>query len=282
MDRRTVLTHGVAAGLVLAAPPVKAWSRSATGRAFPVDFAPHIGQFDALSSPAIPDQLAFVAAAGFRALEDNDFIKRPAAEQALIGETLARLDMRMGVIVANFGTMLGSGLPSGDAGVRQRFLDEVRAVVESAKRCGARWITVVAGAEDSRVDRDRQLATTIETMKQGDCPRASGRRRHRSARSRAGRSHDPSGCARVGRCRWRGRRESAGWWNEAGSGSCRSWTRVEEDDPRHHRAAGEAVAIDQADAGGTAGRGIMLDPLDDRVRQQRQPPGQPAGWRPGC
>ena len=56
----------------------------------------------------LPVQMRFMAANGFLGLEDNGMLKRPAAEQKLIGDTLKRLGMTMGVfVIEGFGSVVG-------------------------------------------------------------------------------------------------------------------------------------------------------------------------------
>ena len=70
-------------------------------RKFKLAYAPHFGMFTQHSGTDFVAQLEFMAAEGFTALEDNDMRRRSVAEQELIGKTLARLNMRMGVFVAH-------------------------------------------------------------------------------------------------------------------------------------------------------------------------------------
>ena len=83
-------------------------------------------------------ELEFMAAEGFTALEDNGMRGRPPAEQELIGKTLARLGMRMGVFVAHTINWREPTLTSPDSAHRDAFLKEIAESVDIAKRVGAK------------------------------------------------------------------------------------------------------------------------------------------------
>ena len=57
-------------------------------------------------------------------------------------------------------------LTSGDATLREKFLNEIRESVEVAKRVNAKWITVVPGHLDLRLNKSFQTANVVETLKQ--------------------------------------------------------------------------------------------------------------------
>jgi len=50
---------------------------------------------------------------------------------------------------------------------RDEFLKDIRASVEIAKRCNAKWMTVVPGHVDLRQEPFYQFANVLETLKQG-------------------------------------------------------------------------------------------------------------------
>jgi hydroxypyruvate isomerase len=111
------------------------------------------------------EQLRFMAAEGFTALEDNGMKGRPVEEQERIAAEMERLGMRMGVFVAHTIGWNDANLASGDAEKRDAFLAEVRESVEVAKRVNATWMTVVPGHVDARLDMDYQTANVVEALK---------------------------------------------------------------------------------------------------------------------
>jgi hydroxypyruvate isomerase len=117
------------------------------------------------SGPDLVAQLEFIASEGFTALEDNGMKSRSVADQERIGNTMAKLGMRMGVFVAHTIDWNEPGLPSGRQEKIDRFLKEVQESVDVAKRVNAKWMTVVPGRVDERRDRDFQTSTVIDTLR---------------------------------------------------------------------------------------------------------------------
>jgi len=111
-------------------------------------------------------QLEFMAAEGFTALEDNDMRGRPVADQERIAGAMQRLNMRMGVFVGHNIAWGDANLTGGDQAKREAFLSEIRESVEVAKRVNAKWMTVVPGLTDRRLDLHYQTAHLVESLKQ--------------------------------------------------------------------------------------------------------------------
>jgi hydroxypyruvate isomerase len=132
---------------------------------FTCDFAPHFGMFREHAGEDPIDQLQFMAAQGFRSLEDNGMKGRSVTEQERIANEMSRLNMRMGVFVAHTIYWNEPNLASGDAAMREEFLTEVRESVEVAKRVNAKWMTVVPGHEDLRQHPEFQMAHVVESLK---------------------------------------------------------------------------------------------------------------------
>jgi hydroxypyruvate isomerase len=133
---------------------------------FRLNYAPHFGMFREHAGPDLVAQLEFMAAEGFTALEDNGMRARPVAEQELIGKTLARLNMRMGVFVAHTINWTEPTLTTSDQAKRDTFLKEIRESVDIAKRVNAKWMTVVPGHVDRRPHMNYQTAHVVESLKQ--------------------------------------------------------------------------------------------------------------------
>jgi hydroxypyruvate isomerase len=134
-------------------------------RTFRLDYAPHFGMFAAHAGRDTVEQLRFMAGEGFRSLEDNGMKGRAAEEQQRIAGEMERLGMRMGVFVAHTIGWNEANLANGDADARDAFLREVRESVDVARRVNAKWITVVPGHVDNRLDMDFQTANVVETLK---------------------------------------------------------------------------------------------------------------------
>ncbi len=167
--RQFLLQAGAAAGAAGLAPAAgRAQERAAAGSSFRLLYAPHFGMFRNHAGDDPIAQLEFAHAEGFRAWEDNGMAGRPVAEQERIARAMERLDMRMGVFVANFQTAFGKkSFSSGDPGLRDTFLGELRSAVEVAKRVNATWMTVVLGDLDPRLPLEYQHGHALDTLRRG-------------------------------------------------------------------------------------------------------------------
>lgn len=139
----------------------------AEGKPFHLDYAPHDGMFKSSAGTSFPDQIRFAYDAGFRSIEDNGYMDRPVKEQEVIGNLLAKLGMRMGVFVVNFDHWpVKTSLTSGSKEWRERFLQACRNAVDCAKRCNAKWMTVVPGNYERSLSPDYQTANVIGALRQ--------------------------------------------------------------------------------------------------------------------
>jgi hydroxypyruvate isomerase len=77
------------------------------------------------------------------------------------------LGITMGVFVVNMDTAWGATLSTGKAESREQFLKECRDSVEVAKRCNAKWMTVVPGTVEPRLDMGYQTANVVEALRRG-------------------------------------------------------------------------------------------------------------------
>ena len=166
MERRDFVRTGVMASAALAAGAQTASAgEPQRSQKFKLPYAPHFGMFREHAGEDPVEQLRFMSAEGFTALEDNGMKGRPVEEQQRIAAEMERLGMRMGVFVAHTIGWNEANLANGDAEKREQFLTEVRESVEVAKRVNATWMTVVPGHVDRRLDMDFQTAHVVETLK---------------------------------------------------------------------------------------------------------------------
>ncbi len=133
---------------------------------FKMHFAPHEGMFKHLGGNSVLDQIRYMADQGFTAFEDNEMSKRSVSEQAIIGNLLSKLNMKMGVFVAHKIYWKEPNLASGNLEYRKEFLSDIKASIEIAKRVRAKWMTVVPGYLDLRKNKEYQTANVVETLKQ--------------------------------------------------------------------------------------------------------------------
>ena len=149
-----------------ATPGAAASSRPGSGRTkFTCAYAPHFGMFRNLAGDDSVRQLEYAAEQGFTAWEDNGMGGRSVDEQKRIASAMSRLGMRMGVFVCNPATAWDYSFTRRDAGLREKFLDEVRQSVETAKRVNATWMTVVPGNFTTNLEWDYQTANVIDSLK---------------------------------------------------------------------------------------------------------------------
>jgi hypothetical protein len=105
----------------------------------------------------LADQLKFAADQGFTAWEDNGMPGRPVDVQERVAREMARLGMTMGVFVA-MGDFDNVTFASAKPEARADILAKGKAAVEVAKRVNAKWMTVVPGRYDQRLEWDYQTA----------------------------------------------------------------------------------------------------------------------------
>ncbi|MEL4308830.1 hydroxypyruvate isomerase family protein [Joostella sp. CR20] len=133
---------------------------------FQLKYAPHIGMFENLAGTDVIDQLNFMADQGFTAFEDNEMRNRPVSEQNAMAKTMEKRGLTMGVFVAHKIYWQDPNLTSGDAAYRTEFLTDIKNAVEVAKRVNAKWVTVVPGYVDLRLEEGYQTANVVESLKQ--------------------------------------------------------------------------------------------------------------------
>ncbi|MEM9932588.1 MAG: TIM barrel protein [Bacteroidota bacterium] len=170
MKRRAFVKGGLSMGALAATTPAalaQAEKESVKDQpTFNMKYAPHLGMFKHHAGEDPISQLTFMAEQGFKAFEDNGMPGREVSLQKKMGDTLARHGMEMGVFVAHKITWDKPTLTSGKQGFRDAFLADIKNSVEVAKRCGAKWMTVVPGHVDLRVDMGYQTAHVVESLKQ--------------------------------------------------------------------------------------------------------------------
>ncbi len=171
MERRGFIKRlGLGAAAVSAAStlPLPAFAKDKVAAVpFKLEFAPHFGMFKQHATGRIVDELRFMADQGFRSLEDNGLLKRPLAEQELIGKTLDQLGMRMGVFVVDGGDNWKVSLTTGKQEFLDNFVATCKASVEAAKRVNAKWMTVVPGYFERNLPIGVQTGHVIDALKRG-------------------------------------------------------------------------------------------------------------------
>lgn len=134
---------------------------------FNMKYAPHQGMFQNHAGKSFLDQIQFMYDNGFRAIEDNGYLKRPVEEQEKIGNLLAKLGITMGVFVVDGGDNWKTSLTTGKKEFKDKFIETCKMSVDAAKRCNAKWLTVVPGFYERNLPYGNQFANVIDAMRAG-------------------------------------------------------------------------------------------------------------------
>ena len=173
MQRRNFLKQGFAAGAAslvsssLLATPNKTWDSPFDNKPFKLNYGFHDGMFKNSVGDDFIEQIKFGHSMGFRSIEDNGMMKRPVELQEKIGKTLASLGMQMGVFVIDGGENWKTSLATGKQEFKDVFLKTCKEAVNVAKRCNAKWMTVVPGFFDRSLPVDLQTANIIDSLRKG-------------------------------------------------------------------------------------------------------------------
>jgi hydroxypyruvate isomerase len=166
MKRRSFL--GGVSAVAASIPMVSLFSMNsdnAKSYNYKLNYAPHLGMFKNHAGSDPIDQLNFIADLGFTAFEDNNMRKRPISLQKEMASVMQKRNLMMGVFVAHEIYWNKPTLTSGEKKYVDKFLSEINNSVEVAKRVNAKWITVVPGFVDLRINHNYQTANVLETLK---------------------------------------------------------------------------------------------------------------------
>jgi len=133
-----------------------------------MDYAFHDGMFKNNAGEDFLDQIRWAHDQGFNAIEDNGMMARPVDQQKKIGELLAKLGMRMGVfVITSDNWHWKTSLTTGKQEFTDRMIKDCKEAVEVAKRCNAKWMTVVPGNYERTLSFDMQTANVITALRKG-------------------------------------------------------------------------------------------------------------------
>lgn len=135
-------------------------------KTFNLDYAFHDGMFKNSGGNDFIEQIKFAHSMGFRSIEDNGMMGRSVEMQKKIGDTLASLGMRMGVfVITSDNWHWKTSLASGKQEWIDRMIKDCKEAVEVAKRCGAKWLTVVPGNYERSLSFEYQTANVINALR---------------------------------------------------------------------------------------------------------------------
>lgn len=170
MKRRNFIQAGLTAAastFTLSSARAGEFTTTLAAKPFKLNYAPHDGMFKNHGGSDFVDQIKFMADQGFRGIEDNGLLARPAVEQDRIGKTLSQLGITMGVFVIDGGENWKTSLTTGKQEFKDVFIKTCKASVEAAKRVNAKWATVVPGFFDRKMPIGLQTANVVDALRRG-------------------------------------------------------------------------------------------------------------------
>jgi len=137
-------------------------------KTFNLNYAFHDGMFKNNGGADFVDQIKYAHDMGFRGIEDNGMMGRTVEQQKKIGDTLAKLGMTMGVFVITSDSWhWKTSLATGKQEWTDKMIKDCKEAVEVAKRCNAKWATVVPGNYERSLSHDLQTANVITALRKG-------------------------------------------------------------------------------------------------------------------
>jgi len=178
MERRKFLRNSflTSAAAITVGPPIAigAFAENknvislAEPKPFNLPYAFHDGMFKNSAGDDFLDQIKWAHDQGFSAIEDNGMMSRPADQQKKIGDLLAKQGMRMGVfVITSDNWHWKTSLTTGKQEFTDRMIKDCKEAVEVAKRCNAKWMTVVPGNYERSLSQDMQTANVITALRKG-------------------------------------------------------------------------------------------------------------------
>lgn len=172
MERRKFMQQSLLAGGALFTTTLNTFARTGDQKIkgdekpFHLNYGIHDGMFKNHAGSDFIEQIKFAHSAGFRSIEDNGMMRRPVEQQKQIGDTLAKLGMNMGVfVITSDGWHWKTSLTTGKQEWIDKMAKDCREAVEVAKRCNAKWMTVVPGNYERSLSQDFQTAHVINALR---------------------------------------------------------------------------------------------------------------------
>ncbi len=170
MDRRLFMQNSIGAGASLLIPAGLMAGRKTNypiaDKTFNLNYAFHDGMFKGNGGDDFIEQIKFAHGKGFRSIEDNGMMSRTVDMQKKIGDTLAKLGMKMGVfVITSDNWHWKTSLASGKQEFIDRMIKDCKEAVEVAKRCNAKWMTVVPGNFDRNLSMEYQTSNVIKALR---------------------------------------------------------------------------------------------------------------------
>jgi len=170
-SRREFIKKTTTGAAVLAAPAfIGATRASGQQKAtdatapFKLKYAPGLGMFRQHAGQDPIDNIKFCHDMGFRAVFDNNLMRRDPELQVKIVDELKRLGMDFGpyVLRADSGK---TDFVLNNQEVRDTLIASMKGGVETSKRTGAKLALIVLGRYDVKLHRDYQTANAIDNLR---------------------------------------------------------------------------------------------------------------------
>lgn len=173
MNRKSFMQKTLLAGGSVIAPSILSAQGSNSNtdlqgneNKFNGNYGPHDGMFKNHGGDDFIDQIKFAHEKDFRSIEDNGMMSRPVEQQKKIGDTLAKLGMDMGVFVITSDSWhWRTTLTTGKQEWIDKMMKDCKEAVEVAKRCNAKWMTVVPGNFERSLSMEFQTANVINALR---------------------------------------------------------------------------------------------------------------------
>ena len=172
MNRRNFVRNGLLAGAAVSTTSrvfgKEDKNKNQKDAPFNLNYGFHDGMFKNHGGNDFIDQIKFAYDKGFRSIEDNGMMGRPVEQQKKIGDTLAKLGMTMGVFVITSDSWhWKTSLTTGKQEWIDKMIKDCKEAVQVAKRCNAKWATVVPGNYERSLSFEYQTANVITALRKG-------------------------------------------------------------------------------------------------------------------
>jgi hydroxypyruvate isomerase len=167
-SRRSFIKKAAVTGAALVAAPsvfgIRQQKASDAVNPFKLKYAPGLTMFRQNAGQDLVDNIKFIHDQGFRAVFDNNLMKRTPEEQDKISAELKRLGMDLGPFVLRG----DPGIPDfvlNNLETRDMLIGVMRTAIETSKRTGARQALIVLGRYDTKLHIDMQTANAIDNLR---------------------------------------------------------------------------------------------------------------------
>jgi len=159
---RRGLMASAAAAVAISSTASKTKAAGPAGK-FKLKYAPNFGMFTQHAGKDPIDNIKFMSDQGFRAIFDNQLMKKSPDLVNKIAKELDRQNMDLGPFVLQ--GIGGKSFVNKSPDIRKQIIKTAKDGVEFAKRANARWALLVPGAFDTGLEWDYQTANVIDNLR---------------------------------------------------------------------------------------------------------------------